>query len=132
MNKEEILKLVESLNFPKEQFYILSSACLTLYGLRDKAKDLDLCITEELFEKIKEKYDLNDSKKNECNFYKLNDLVEVVVNKKEEFANKYDIKEGYQVQKLEIMRTDKAKRGLPKDLKDIANIDEYLKKKPSR
>ena len=58
MNKDDLLKLLEELNFPKDQFYILSSGCLVFYNLRDMANDLDLCITENLFEQIKNKYDL--------------------------------------------------------------------------
>lgn len=45
MNKDDLLKLLEELNFPKDQFYILSSGCLVFYNLRDMANDLDLCIT---------------------------------------------------------------------------------------
>ncbi|MBQ9657613.1 MAG: hypothetical protein IJV31_02455 [Clostridia bacterium] len=127
MNKEELIKLLEELNFPKEKFYILSSGCLTFYGIRDGAKDLDLCITEELFDQIKDKYGLTEGNKNECGFYKINDLVEVVVDSLEEFAGHFDIKDGYQVQKLEIIKRDKEKRGLPKDLADVARIEEYIK-----
>jgi len=64
MNKDDLLKLLEELDFPKDQFYILSSGCLVFYNLRDMANDLDLCITENLFEQIKNKYDLNAEKKN--------------------------------------------------------------------
>ena len=34
MNKNELLKLVDSLNMPKTEYYILSSGSLLLYGLR--------------------------------------------------------------------------------------------------
>ncbi len=36
MNKEELIKLIESLNLPKDEYYILSSGVLVLYGLREK------------------------------------------------------------------------------------------------
>ena len=49
MNKEELIKLIENLNLPKDEYYILSSGVLVLYGLRDLAGDLDLCVSEELF-----------------------------------------------------------------------------------
>ncbi|MEI3357149.1 MAG: hypothetical protein V8R81_09285 [Clostridia bacterium] len=39
MNKTELLKLVDSLNMPKTEYYILSSGSLLLYGLREKAGD---------------------------------------------------------------------------------------------
>ena len=126
MDKNELIKLVESLNFPQEEYYILSSGCLLFYGLREKANDLDLCISEKLFNNIKEKYNLVEEKKNECGFYKLNDLVEVVVDSPAEFENQYDFKYGYQLQKLEIILMDKKKRNLPKDKCDIDNIERYL------
>lgn len=126
MDKNELIKLVESLNFPQEEYYILSGGCLLFYGLREKANDLDLCISEKLFNNIKEKYNLVEEKKNECGFYKLNDLVEVVVDSPAEFENQYDFKDGYQLQKLEIILMDKKKRNLPKDKCDIDNIERYL------
>ena len=128
MNKDDLLKLLEELNFPKDQFYILSSGCLVFY-LRDMANDLDLCITENLFEQIKNKYDLNAEKKNKYGFYKLNDDIEVVVDSDEDFIDQFDLKDGYQVQKLSIIRDFKVKRGLPKDLIDIKKIDDYLNDK---
>lgn len=82
MNKEQLLKLVDSLQLPKAEYYILSSGCLLLYDLRKYAKDLDLCLSKELFENMKVKFNIDLSSKNDCRFYRLNDLVEVVVNDK--------------------------------------------------
>ena len=129
MNKDDLLKLLEKLNFPKDQFYILSRGCLVFYNLRDMANDLDLCITENLFEQIKNKYDLNAEKKNKFGFYKLSDDIEVVVDSDEDFIDQFDLKDGYQVQKLSIIRDFKVKRGLPKDLVDVKKIDDYLNDK---
>ena len=58
MNKTELLKLVDSLNMPKTEYYILSSGSLLLYGLREKAGDLDLCVSNELFDELKIKFNL--------------------------------------------------------------------------
>lgn len=126
MNKEDLIDLLETLKFPRNEYYILSSGCLLLYGLRQIAGDLDLCITPNLFKKIKNIYDLTENKKNQCGFYKLNEKVEVVVDTLEEFEGQYDIKDGYQVQKLDIILRDKKKRNLPKDQRDIENITKYL------
>lgn len=124
MNKEELIKLVDSLNWPKEEFYILGSGSLVMFGIREKANDLDLCISEELFETIKNRIDLN--KKNKCGFYPVTDIVEVVVNKKTDFE--YELKDGYQVERLEKILNFKINRNLPKDKVDIERMKAYLSK----
>ena len=127
MNKEELIELLKSLNFPKSEYYILSSGVLLFYGLREKAEDLDLCISEKLFNEVKNKYNLNNENKNKYGFYKLLKNVEVVVDEPNIFKNKFDIKEGYQLQKLEDILEYKRKRNLDKDKKDVQNITNYLK-----
>lgn len=127
MNKEELLNLVDSLNLPKSEYYILSSGCLLLYGLRDIANDLDLCITRNLFLELQKRYNLTDKDKNECGFYKISDLVEVVITGK--FPFEYDIKDGYQVQKLESILNSKKSSNREKDKIDVINIERYLKKR---
>ncbi|MDO5556905.1 MAG: hypothetical protein Q4G05_01485 [Clostridia bacterium] len=54
MNEEELLKLVKGLNLPKGEYYILASGSLLLYGLREKANDLDLCVSNERLKKFRE------------------------------------------------------------------------------
>ena len=125
MKKDELIKLIDSLELPKGEYYILSSSCLVLYGLRDKANDLDLCVTEKLFSILKEKYKLTENDKNECGFYKVNDIVEIVVTGK--FPYEYDMKDGYPVQKLEMILKSKENSTKEKDKIDILNIKKYLK-----
>jgi len=124
MKKDELLRKLEELNFPIGDYYLLSSGCLMLYGMREEIGDIDLCISEELFKSIKDKYQLTE--KNNCGFYKVNDYLEVVVNKKEDL--KYDIKDGIPVEKLTTILDFKMKRNAEKDQKDIKNIKDYLAK----
>ena len=44
MNKEELLELINSLKIDKEEFVILSTGALTLRGIYDVAKDLDIAV----------------------------------------------------------------------------------------
>ena len=127
MNKEELLNLVDSLNLPKSEYYILSSGCLLLYGLKDIANDLNLCITRNLFLELQKRYNLTDKDKNKCGFYKMSDLVEVVITDK--FPFEYDIKDGYQVQKLESILNSKKSSNREKNKIDVINIERYLKKR---
>lgn len=126
MNKIELLNLLETLTFPKDEYYVLSGASLVLRDIKEEAKDLDLCISDELFEQIKEKYNLTDGMKNECGFYKINDNLEIVVNKKEDF--KMEIGERNNLEDLQTILNFKLKRNLLKDKKDIENIKIYLEK----
>ncbi|NLL45092.1 MAG: hypothetical protein GX247_05455 [Mollicutes bacterium] len=112
MNKEQLINILKELNFPIGDYYILSSACLMLYGLRDEITDIDLCISENLFNLIKKKYNLTEDKKNQCGFYKINDYLEVVVNEKEKME--YDMKDGFPVEKLTTILTYKLKRNAKK------------------
>ena len=127
MKKMEFLNLLEKLHFPKDEYYVLSGALLVLRGIKDEASDLDLCISEELFNQIKDKFNLTEEKKNECGFYKINDNLEIVVDKKEDF--KIEIGEKYNLEDLQTILDFKIKRNLPKDKKDIENIKRYLHQK---
>lgn len=53
MNKDEVIKQLRILDLPKEEYYVLSGASLVLRGIRKKCSDIDLCISEELFNKEK-------------------------------------------------------------------------------
>lgn len=124
MNKIELLKLLDSLNLPKTEYYILSSGSMLLYGLRDIANDLDLCVSNELFKHLKEKYNLNENNKNDSGFYKISEDIEIVPNDKKNF--KMDYIDEYPVENLKTILEFKEKRNLPKDKKDIENIKKYL------
>ena len=127
MNKEELLKLVESLNLPKDEYYILGGGSLVIFGIKNTTADLDLCVSEELFAKLKEKYNLDEKDKNECGFYNISDIVEVIPNPKEEFT--FEEIEGYRVEKLKRILEFKKKRNAPKDQPYIKKITEYLEEK---
>ena len=129
MNKEELINLLEGLGLPKTEYYILSSGSLLFYGLREKAGDLDLCVSYELFEVLKERYELKEGDKNSFGFYKISKDIEIVPNSKKDF--KLDFVEGYPVEKLETILKFKEKRNEPKDQIDIEKIKEYLKKYPN-
>lgn len=127
MNKEQLLNLLEKLNLPKDEYYVLSGASLVIRGIREQAGDLDLCISRELFEQIKNKYDLTEDKKNECGFYHISDSLEVVVDEKEKFN--MEVCEPYNLEDLNTILDFKIKRNKPKDQVDIERIKEYLKNK---
>ena len=62
--------------------------------------------------------------KNECGFYHISDMIEVVPNKKEEFN--YEETDGYLVEKLEQILKFKKKRNALKDVPYIEKIEKYI------
>ena len=94
------------------------------FGIKDTTGDLDLCVSEELFEILKEKYNLTHEVKNECGFYRISDLIEIIPNKKEDFN--YDEVDGYWIENLEQILAFKKKRNTPKDIQYIEKIEKHL------
>ena len=69
MNKDELIEYIESLNLPTEEYYILSSGCLVLQGIRDVAGDLDICVSPKLGKELLRKYNIDENSANCSNFY---------------------------------------------------------------
>ena len=78
MNKKEFLEIVEKLDFPKDQYCIISGGSLMMHSLKDSTEDVDLKIKPELYNKLKEKYTLVPSKKME-NLYEFGENIELKV-----------------------------------------------------
>ena len=122
MNKEQLIELVNSLELPVDEFYILGSGSLLLYGIRQIANDLNLCVSNELFKILATKYVIKE--KNSCGFYQLTDNIEIVINSKQDFTR--DFVNGYPVEKLERILEFKKSRNKEKDQDDIGKIIEYI------
>ncbi len=125
MNKDELLILIKTLNLPSKEYYILGGGSLVMFGIKDTTNDLDLCVSFEVFEILKEKYKLTEDKKNEYGFYKLSDLIEIIPNKKEDF-NCEEV-DGFLVETLEQILAFKKKRNAPKDIPYIEKIERHIK-----
>lgn len=99
MNKEELLKLLNSLKINKEEFWILSSSALVLRGLFPDAGDLDIAVTDKGLEELNQNYNL---KQKENGWYIVNDKIECVCDgPKENLKYQPELVEGYYVQNLE-------------------------------
>ena len=99
MNKEELLKLLETLKINKEEFWILSSSALVLRDLFPDAGDLDIAVTDKGLEELKQNYNL---KQKENGWYIVTDKIECVCDgKKEKLKYQPELVEGYYVQNLQ-------------------------------
>ena len=82
MNKEELIKLLESLKIDKNEFWILSSGALVMREIYPDAGDLDIAVTERGLQQLKDNYNL---KQKENGWYIVNDKVECVLDTKEDW-----------------------------------------------
>lgn len=126
MNKEEVINQLRKLQLPKNEYYVLPGASLVLRGIRERCSDIDLCISEKLFSKIKDKFKMTPDKLNECGFYHLSDSLEIVVDKKAYFNMEKG--EEFNYEDINTVLDFKRSRNLLKDQRDIANIKKYLNK----
>ena len=126
MNKNDVLKILKELDFPTDEFYLLSGGSLVLRGIRDVCSDVDLCISTELFEQIKDKYNLREENKKEDGLYCVNEILEIAVESKEKFA--IEESEPYNLQDINVILQHKKKRNSEKDKRDIEKIKDYLKR----
>jgi hypothetical protein len=121
MNKEEYVKALEKLNLPKSEYIILSGGSLLLRGLRETSADLDLCATKKLAKQI----DLYHAPKDDKGFFTPFENCQMM----DDFDRfDFDVIDGYQCETLESILAFKKSKMRPKDLKDIAKIEELLKK----
>ena len=49
MDKSSFIQKLNSIELPIGEYYILSSGSLLLYGLREEANDIDLCVSKVFF-----------------------------------------------------------------------------------
>lgn len=124
MKKQEIDDLLHELDLATDEFYILSGASLVIRGIREECGDLDLCMTEEAFEKIKNRYDVKHLDGKPENLFQVTDEIETFVEPRENFT--CEIVEHYPLENLERILAFKKERRIKKDESDIQGIEAYL------
>ena len=126
MNKEELLKLLQTLKLNKEEFWILSSSALVLRNLYEDAGDLDIAVTDIGLEELKQNYNL---KQKENGWYIVTDKIECVCDgKKENLKYQPELVENYYVQNLEEYYNYLLSSNREKDKQRISIVKEELEK----
>ncbi|HLA23696.1 MAG TPA: hypothetical protein VJZ93_04140 [Candidatus Nanoarchaeia archaeon] len=135
MKKEEIINRVKALHFPKNSYVVFGAAPLTILGLRD-TDDIDLLVSKELLEKLKEKgwkeikkgrkdkpltYDVFEAHDN-WNFSSYNPTLDHLLKSAK-------ILDGVPFASIEEVRKWKEASGRPKDVDDIKLIDKMITNK---
>ena len=122
MNKEELIKLIESLKLDKNEYWILSSGALVIRGIYPDAGDLDIAVTEKGLQELKKNYDLKEKGKG---WYTVNDKIECVLETKEEW--KIEKFGQYNLQSIEMYYDFLKNSSRDKDKARIPLVEEYMK-----
>jgi hypothetical protein len=130
-NIQKFLGELKSLNLPIGEYVIVSSGSMAIRGIRE-CSDLDLLISDSLFEELSKKYPSVEAPQIskiaigniECLHVRENpdDLYPT-----DRQINEADIIEGFPFQNLETCLYFKEKEGREKDLRDVELIREYMK-----
>lgn len=55
MNRQELIQKLQALNFPKEDYWLVTGGAMVLYGIRDKTHDIDLGFSRKLADHLEAK-----------------------------------------------------------------------------
>ena len=122
MNKEELLELINGLKIDKEEFVILSTGALTLRGIYDSAKDLDIAVTQKGLNQLMESYNLVP-KLGDDNWYVVTEKVECILDDmvgKKEKVGEYYLQDIYDYLNFIV------NSGREKDAAKISLVNEYI------
>jgi hypothetical protein len=124
LNKKAILQKLKELNFPANQYCVMTGAALVLQGVKEYTRDIDIGCSEELFQSLlKQGYQLERMKSYEG----------IIIDQTIEIFRNWQAKnivyiEDIPVAELYSIRKYKKDLGREKDLEDIKLIDVYLAK----
>ena len=123
MNKEEYLKKLDELKLDKNSYCIIASGSMLMHGLTDTCNDIDIKVTEELFNELLDKYHMKQSDRYDY-VYELSDDIDV--NCRNFTHDNIEFVDGYPVEKLEVNLKWMLENNRPKDQEKIRKIKEYL------
>lgn len=132
MNWQLLIKELDSLNLPTQQYAITSSGCMAVRGLRE-AGDIDLVLSDELWNQLAPNHEIIDTPIGKK--IKLSENVEGLGQFKSpptstDMLQNTDHIDGHQYVNLLLVRDLKNQMGRDKDKVDILMIDAYLANTP--
>ena len=129
LNREDVIRIVNELNLPKDKYVITSGSAMVLHGLRKETNDVDITVNKELFEYFEDRgyyvkyYPINENKT--CILIDLTYDVQLI--KVDEIPPKYvTIVDGIPTQTIEHLLEFKLGLNRDKDQNDIKVLKKYL------
>lgn len=125
--REDVLRIVGSLELPKDGWWLTSGAALVLYGVKERTRDVDLICTTALADKLEQEgVPFQRSGLDNTRTFALGEQVEVLENWHTDEVVELD---GLPIASLLSIRRQKEELGREKDFADIRLIDEFLEER---
>ncbi len=125
MNREELIAKMKALDFPAEEYWIQAGAALLLHGLRERTHDIDIGCTPALMARIRAMGCPYETLEDGHRKYAVTEDVEA----SENWARgTVTLIEGLPVVSPEDVLALKRSLNREKDQRDIARIEEFLKR----
>lgn len=129
LNKKAIKSILASFKFPITEYSLLMGSALVFLGVKEYTNDVDLGCSANLFESIITKGYRTSISRSGYTKIIINENVSIY---KEWLPFKTVLIDGIPVSDLESVISDKKRFGRPKDIADIALIDEFVRQRKDR
>ena len=123
MNKEQIIKILKKYKLNNKEYIVISGAAMVILGIKEKTNDIDISVTKEYYEYLKNNYNVTFDKINRYNneVYFIDNVINFGI---DYYTENYINVDGINVESPnEIL---KLKRSLNREIKLIEN---YMKDK---
>lgn len=127
MTKKDILDILEKYDFDKKEFIILSGASLVLQNVKEETRDIDITVSEYLYNKLLNDYNcIFEKEVNNYLVWFIDDIINFSIHYYDEIE--YIDYNGYKIQSLESILKLKESLNRDKDKSDIEKIKRLIKK----
>ncbi len=126
LNKEDIKRLLKCTDFKSNEYYLSFGAALVMYGVRDKTDDIDMGCNKELADRLEQEgykvVIMENGKRN----IKYSEKIDIYEDWHED--DEIVLIDNIPVLSIQGVLKMKKKFNREKDKRDIALIEEYLRK----
>ncbi len=124
MNKEKLLKLIETLKIDKSEFWLLSTSALVIRGICSEASDLDIAVTDKGLEQLRRRYNLRPKGDG---FYIVTDKVDCVCDGAiDKLKYKPELIDGYLCQNIQEYLNYLKASDKEKDKQRVSIVEAYI------
>ena len=126
MNKDEVIKRLQELNYPLNEYWLVAGGAMVLYGLRDNTSDIDLGCTKALADKLENDGFATSILEDGTRRISVAEDIEIF---EEWLFDQTEIREGIPTISLKGLLEMKKSLGREKDQRDIRLIEKALQTK---